>query len=386
MRPDAASEPPPPPPLLEHTRALAARMQDRRFYVELLVELSAALGARSEPERKAGAKPMLDEAEALLGTVTSAEDREIARGRVAVQRAIAGQADPALALARAMRSGDERTSVLVRIGLLAADAGERARAEELARELPPAARAEVDAAIVRHLVRKGDLRGARRLADGIEGGHSRSVAFGAIAIGELAKGGRDRAETSVRAIESAWIQARTWADLAQREGAAGRVARRDELLQKARATADGIKDAVMRSAALEDLADRALAQGRMEDVKALAGACPTSDARSRILAKIVVDHVARGRVAEAEALARGGELTDPIALADALSALATARARAGEGAAAMEIVAAIPSLQLRLGPLARVVAELGPDTPIASSVILSELEQVLEVRGGAPKR
>lgn len=372
---------------VEHAFGLAARMPDRRGRAELLIELARAEFAIGGADHAPEAMSLLERAAEAAKDITPLDVRELVEGRIAVARAAGGDFDGAITAADRIRAKDQRSAVLVEIiaelvkakdldraqmlashiseddarqrGWVlvirgAAESGQIDRAYDLLKHASrPSERAEAQAAIVRARLAKKDLAPAEKMADLIEGAHFKSEALAAVAQTMYRGGNAPRAMKVVRRIESAWIQARTYADLS----GIARELKRDKdavrLFDRARSTAEGITDRVMQASATEDLAERLISWHREDEALALAARSPSKDTIPKVTALVAVAQASEGKLAEAaQTIQRIA--TDPYWGAQSIAALAEAEARAGADDKGLELTTMIRNVQLRVPAVARV--------------------------------
>lgn len=400
--------------LVEHTRELAARMPDPRFRAELLAEL-AAVHAKTSSSAIPLARALVDEAVARTVQLTSPEDRDLATLRISAAEAAIGDVDAAIGHANAVRGPDTRTDLLRDVAIIVARTGDQARAIAIAEKIGaerqrgeafvavgrsyaeagdtdaalavakrctrPEHEAELHAAIVRVLVARRRTKEAQKLADAIESGHWRSDAYTAIVVDHWRSGHKDRAEKLARAIDSSWLQSRAYAELGGLAADAGRRAEADGLFEKAQEIADGIHDRTVMASALGDVATIGLAKGRVTQALVLAERSPSQDVKNQVHAR-VAGHLARERrFPEALELAR--KITgDPISAADAFAAIALAHSAAGNDERALDAVLEIPTMSLRIPPLARVISASQADRRSVTSLLLVQLAKALDVPAG----
>lgn len=377
--------------LLEHTLILAGRMRADRWKVDLFVELAEAYaGLEREGVRPADAggargggreylSMLLVRSAELAERLDPAEERDAALIRVVAVHAALGQIERALALADLVRAPESKSEALASVALAAVNVGRLEMGSELSKRCTKSEqRAQILQQIVRARIEKKDLKGALALAESIQSGHFRSVAFEGIAEAYYRSGQEARAHRLVRAIESSWIQSRTYATMsiiALERSAPGAAQR---LLDKSLSVAEGIHDEVMRSSAIEDIAMTVIAHGRRDLARELAERSGSRETMGRVAARLVADHASSGRIAEAEDLVRRIE-DDPIAGAEGLGAVALAHAKGGRYEKALDVVASIRTLGLRLPAVARVAVHHDLAGRKAGPELLARLARVLEV-------
>ncbi|MCK6546884.1 hypothetical protein L6R52_13630 [Myxococcota bacterium] len=400
--------------LVDHTRELVAKMPDARFRAELLAEL-AAVHAKTSSSARPLAEALLADAVARTTELTSPEDRDLATLRVATAEASIGAVDAAIAHANGVRAPDTRTDLMRDVAMIVARAGDRARALAIAEKIGaerqrgealvaigrawadagdtdaalatakkcarPEHEAEIHAAIVRALVTRQRPKDAQKLADAIESGHWRSDAYTAIVVDHFRSGRKDRAEKLARAIDSSWIQARAYAELGAIAADAGRRAEADRLFEKAQEIADGIHDKTVMASALGDVATIGLAKGRVTQALVLAERTPSQDVKNQVHARVAGQLARERRFAEALELARKIS-GDPIATADAFGAIALAYSAAGNDERAMEALLEIPTMSLRIPPLARVISASEADHRSVTSLLVVHLTKALDIVAG----
>lgn len=400
--------------LIDHVALVAERMPDRRFRAQLYAELAVA-------DHLAHGEAARDRVEALLGRgantalgVTIMEDQDLALEKVATAHGKVGRIDAGAEVAARIKNGNTRSRALAELAESAArqkdfdralaiagrinepsekslaygaisrvlsEGGEVARAVEILKKCSVEEHAnEALAGVAKEYARKGNIRAAEDVAEKINSGHFRGEAAEAIARVHFERGERRKADRVIARIESSWLQSRAYAQGARIARTRGQKAVADKLAESALSTAEGINDKVMRASALEDLARFAIEDGDVKAGLELAERSGSRDTRRKIAAQAVAVLAEAGRMKEASQLA-SGVAEDPLWGADAFGAIARQEAERGEVDAALSVIAAIASLELRLPHLARVAVRIGI-APLSAIAAIERILQAPPVRPG----
>jgi hypothetical protein len=401
--------------LIDHVALTGERMTDRRFRAQLYAELATADHTAHAVEAKDRVAALLERAAKNADAVASGEEKDLALEKVAAAHAVAGYIDRGLELAQRIASpklrsrataelagitararnvdravaiagtiGDpsERSAAYAAVARALAEHGDLARAMEVQKKCTVEEHAnEALAAIAKENARNGKLLFAEQAADKISSAHFRGEVHEAIARHHFEKRNHERADRIIVRIESSWLQSRAYAQGARIARMRGQKSSADALDEKALQVAEGINDKVMRASALEDLARLAIEDGEVPRGLELAKRAASRDVAHKITAMAAAVLADSGRISEAGQLSRS-LIDDPLWGSDALGAIAVAQASKGDVDSALEVIATITTLELRLPPLARVAVRAGkvPDSAVSS------VERILEAapKGSSP--
>lgn len=405
--------------LIEHALDLGSRMSDQRLRAALVTGIAEGLAgvARSRPSpsqapERSQALQTLAIAEQIVGKVSDPSDKELAVAAVSRAYAHAGNFERALQAADAVRSDDRRSLLFADLSALELESGDVAGAAALAPRIPDEeTRSQAFVKIIRVYANTGKmdeandllprctkkpqhdeavaaLVGARaakkmwgpaeKLADTIQSGHFRSIALAAILTARYAAGEQKPALKLFARIESEWITARTYGDLALIARRTKHQPEAEKHFERAVSTADSIHDEVVRASALEDLAMRAMDLDRPQDAMKLARKSPSREGKHRIMAALVARYAKAGSLTDAQPLA--AELAeDPVWGASAVGALAAAEADAGDAARALALVASIPNVDIRTPIIGEVVAHQSASGKEVSGGVLAALQRALQL-------
>jgi hypothetical protein len=389
--------------LVDEVQQRAERMADRRFRAELIADL-----AEADVEAGVSAEAAIAQAEVFAKDVHDPGEREHVEGIIARVRAEGDDFAKAVETAERIHGGDEKSRVLADLARVATKKADFDRANAITRTIPDeeerctsavqiaralagvqkvAAANDALKACPKKKTREGaypaivaaqanaKLYGsAQKLAESMESGHFRSEALSELAEAYYRTGNVKEAMKHARSIESAWIEARTYA-------AMGLAAKRsnkpsDKLFQKAVNAAEDIKEKLMHDSALEDIAILEVEADRFDEVRALAMKSPSREGRHKILAALVSRYAKTGRISEALPLA--AELAeDPVWGGPAISSVALAMAEAGGEGPALDLVATIPNLSVRLPIIAHIAVAQARGKHALTADLAAKLERAL---------
>jgi hypothetical protein len=392
--------------LIDHVAIVADRMTDRRFRAQLYGELAVADHLAHGEAAKDRVDALLLRGANVAVTVETMEEQDLALERVAIAHGKVARFSTGIEVASRIKNGATRSRALAELAESAAkqrdfdrafataekisepheksaaygaisqsltEAGEIKRAVDAQRKCTvPEHAAEAQAALSKEHARHGNIRQAEDVADKIDSGHFRGEAYEAIARVHFERHEKQKAERLIARIESSWLQSRAYAQGARVARTRGNKGAASQLGEAALSAAEGINDKVMRASALEDLARFAIEDGDVKAGLELAERSGSRDTRKKITSQAVAVLAEAGRLKEASTLA-STIADDPLWGADALGSIAAAEAERGEVEPALEVIASIVSLELRLPHLARVAVRIG----IAPLSVIPLLERIL---------
>lgn len=385
--------------LIDHVALTAERMTDRRFRAQLFSELAIADSTAHGAEAKQRVAALLERASKTAAQVVGAEEKDLATEKAAAAHAVAGEldravaltqqiaspklrsraaaevaglmararaADRAVALAASIADPPEKSAAYAAVAIALAEQGDVTRALELQKKCTVEENAnEALAAIAKEHARDGKIAFAEQAADKIGSAHFRGEVHEAIARYYFDKHAEKKAERIIKRIESSWLQSRALAQGARIAKMRGQKTSAANYEEEALKVADGINDKIMRASALEDLARLAIEDGEVPRGLELAKRAASRDVDHKMKALAAAALAEAGRIEEAGQLSRT-LIDDPLWGSDALGAIAAAQASRGEMESALEVIATIPSLELRLPHLSRVAVRSGraPDSAV----------------------
>lgn len=389
--------------LLEVALDARSTLAEPRFRVQLRADIAAAMarGDVSTPLARAQLDEALTEARAL----TDAVDRDRVLSRIARVYLALGQRDPALQIAATVRGPDDRAELmaelvadvpsalaltvvperdraLARLAREAITAGDLDQAGQIAARITDGSvSAPVLGALCGALMRTRPVD-AKRMVGQLEG-LARSEAASVLALDAAKKGDLKQARRHADGIEDEVVRTRTLAQL----GAAqpGGSYERKRWMGEALRTALDVRSTPLRTSAIEAMVRVMVQSGDPLGADTVMGTAlaapvrsdPTSSALDAAGARRVRALVAQGYAAEKDTVSAArvaGAIDDPVHAADAWAAIAVASSRAGLREAALAAAARIVPDELRMPVIAEIAVAPGPPpTPELRAALTSAL-------------